>query len=55
MRNNIDRLICVTVKEVKELQGEGSSDLIAEALEANIFEWHFAIRGQIGSDYEVNC
>uniref|UniRef100_A0A7S1HPV4 UBC core domain-containing protein n=1 Tax=Phaeocystis cordata TaxID=118079 RepID=A0A7S1HPV4_9EUKA len=26
--------------------------IVAEALEENIFEWHFAINGQRGSDYE---
>ncbi len=26
--------------------------IMAEALEENIFEWHFAISGQRGSDYE---
>jgi len=35
-------------------KGPSTADvnLVAEALEDNIFEWHFAIRGQRGSDYE---
>ena len=31
--------------------GEGVA-IVAEALEENIFEWHFAIGGQVGSEYE---
>ena len=34
---------------------DASSDgvvVVAEALEENIFEWHFAIGGQVGSEFE---
>jgi ubiquitin-conjugating enzyme E2 J1 len=46
------------LQEVKELQGQGKDnasaplDIAAEALEENIFEWHFAIRGANGSEFE---
>jgi len=41
------------LQEVKELQSDNCIDIAAEALEENIFEWHFAIRGAKGSDLMV--
>ncbi len=39
------------LQEVKELQEDDSTDYAAEALEHDIFEWHFAIRGPPDSDF----
>ncbi|CAG9465312.1 unnamed protein product [Pedinophyceae sp. YPF-701] len=33
------------MQEVREVQKEGGSDFMAEALESNLFEWVFAVRG----------
>lgn len=38
--------------DVKELKSHPSSRYSAIPLEDNIFEWHFTIRGPIGSEFE---
>ncbi|PSC75073.1 ubiquitin-conjugating enzyme E2 32 [Micractinium conductrix] len=40
------------VQELKELQRDDDPNLLAEALEENIFEWHFVIRGAWDSEFE---
>mmetsp|Transcript_11877 Transcript_11877/g.30457 ORF Transcript_11877/g.30457 Transcript_11877/m.30457 type:complete len:372 (-) Transcript_11877:121-1236(-) len=40
------------LQEVKELQKEGSREYAAKALEDNLFEWHFVVRGPSGTDFE---
>jgi hypothetical protein len=40
------------LQEVKEMQKAESSEFIAEPLEDNIFEWHFAIRGPADTEFE---
>lgn len=40
------------LQEVKEMQKTESSEFIAEPLEDNIFEWHFAIRGPADTEFE---
>lgn len=43
------------IKEMNELmaeQGDGMAQFAAEALESDIFEWHFAVRGPDGTDFE---
>ena len=50
------RLCCRVViapQELKELQRDENPDLVAEANEDNIFEWHFAIRGAWDTEFEV--
>lgn len=46
------------MQEMKELQQilrdteDGTAQFAAEALESDIFEWQFAIRGPDGTDFE---
>ncbi|GAX85345.1 hypothetical protein CEUSTIGMA_g12762.t1 [Chlamydomonas eustigma] len=40
------------MQEMKEMQSSISSDFIAEALESDIFEWHFVIRGPPETEFE---
>jgi len=40
------------LQEIRELQREQSKEFAAEALESNLFEWIFAIRGPLGSPFE---
>ncbi|KAJ9526554.1 hypothetical protein QJQ45_017678 [Haematococcus lacustris] len=40
------------LQEIKEVQADTSGDFIAEALEDDIFEWHFVIRGPADSEFE---
>lgn len=43
------------LKEVQQVMREtedGMAQFAAEALESDLFEWHFAIRGPDGTDYE---
>ncbi|KAL4447621.1 hypothetical protein ABPG75_004840 [Micractinium tetrahymenae] len=40
------------VQELKELQREDDPNILAEAIEDNIFEWHFVIRGAWDSEFE---
>mmetsp|Transcript_18869 Transcript_18869/g.52637 ORF Transcript_18869/g.52637 Transcript_18869/m.52637 type:complete len:342 (-) Transcript_18869:319-1344(-) len=40
------------LQEVKELERGDNSDFIAHALEDNIFEWHFVVRGPSGTPFE---
>lgn len=43
------------VKEINQLMSEtqdGTAQFAAEALESDIFEWQFAIRGPDGTDFE---
>ena len=42
----------VSSQEIRELQREQSKEFAAEALESNLFEWIFAIRGPLGSPFE---
>jgi ubiquitin-conjugating enzyme E2 J1 len=37
---------------IMEEQKNGRAQFAAEALESDIFEWHFAVRGPDGTDYE---
>jgi len=40
------------LQEIKEVQADTSGDFIAEALETDIFEWHFVIRGPPDTEFE---
>lgn len=40
------------MQEIKELQAETCPDFIADALEEDIFEWHFVIRGPPDTEFE---
>eukprot|EP00882_Tetradesmus_deserticola_P002622 GHRQ01002788.1.p1 GENE.GHRQ01002788.1~~GHRQ01002788.1.p1 ORF type:complete len:148 (+),score=29.26 GHRQ01002788.1:118-561(+) len=40
------------MQEMKEMQAETSPDFIAEALEDDIFEWHFVVRGPPDTEFE---
>lgn len=40
------------LRELKEIQQDSNPDIVAEALEDNIFEWLFAIRGAWGTEFE---
>lgn len=40
------------LRELSEFQKDPSSQFIAAPLEDDLFEWHFTIRGQKGSDFE---
>eukprot|EP00890_Picochlorum_soloecismus_P001047 jgi/Picsp_1/1943/NSC_05409-R1_ubiquitin-conjugating enzyme e2 len=40
------------LRELKEVQQDNNLDIVAEALEDNIFEWLFAIRGAWGTEFE---
>lgn len=39
------------LQEIKEIRREASEDFLAEALEENIFEWHFVIRGSPDTEF----
>ena len=41
-------------QEIKEIRREASEDFLAEALEENIFEWHFVIRGSPDTEFRVS-
>ncbi|GLI60094.1 hypothetical protein VaNZ11_002123 [Volvox africanus] len=40
------------IQEMKEIQEDTSGDFLAEALETDIFEWHFVIRGPRDTEFE---
>mmetsp|Transcript_18849 Transcript_18849/g.32195 ORF Transcript_18849/g.32195 Transcript_18849/m.32195 type:complete len:405 (-) Transcript_18849:699-1913(-) len=40
------------LQEIKEVQEDTSGDFMAEALESDIFEWHFAVRGPPDTDFQ---
>ncbi|KAG2497686.1 hypothetical protein HYH03_004423 [Edaphochlamys debaryana] len=40
------------MQEIKEIKQDTSGDLLAEALETDIFEWHFVIRGPRDTEFE---
>jgi len=40
------------MQEIREVQQESSSDFIADALEDDIFEWHFVVRGPPDTEFE---
>lgn len=40
------------MQEMREIQRETSGEIMAEALEDNIFEWHFAIKGPPDTEFE---
>ena len=40
------------VQEVRELQASDADDFLAEAVEDNIFEWHFVMRGPRDTEFE---
>ncbi|BDA42958.1 probable ubiquitin-conjugating enzyme E2 J2 at N-terminal half [Coccomyxa sp. Obi] len=40
------------LQEIKELQKDPSNDFMAAALEDNIFEWHFAVRGPPDTEFQ---
>ncbi|EIE24414.1 UBC-like protein [Coccomyxa subellipsoidea C-169] len=40
------------LQEMKELQKDPSIDFMAAALEDNIFEWHFAVRGPPDTEFQ---
>ncbi|KAF6254292.1 ubiquitin-conjugating enzyme/RWD-like protein [Scenedesmus sp. NREL 46B-D3] len=40
------------MQEIKEMQAETCTDFIAEALEDDIFEWHFVVRGPPDTEFE---
>ncbi|KAK9816793.1 hypothetical protein WJX72_005172 [[Myrmecia] bisecta] len=40
------------LQEMKEFQKEDGSEMLAVALEDNVFEWHFAIRGPPDTEFE---
>ncbi|GMH33135.1 hypothetical protein BSKO_00969 [Bryopsis sp. KO-2023] len=40
------------LQEMKEMQQDNASEFVAEALEDNIFEWHFVIRGPPDTEFE---
>ena len=41
------------MQELKEVQNDSSADYLAEAVEDNIFEWHYVIRGPADSEFAV--
>ncbi|GFR40410.1 hypothetical protein Agub_g984 [Astrephomene gubernaculifera] len=40
------------MQEIKEIKQDTSGDILAEALETDIFEWHFVIRGPRDTEFE---
>lgn len=40
------------MQEMKEMQDDRSQEFVAEALEDNIFEWHFVICGPVDTEFE---
>ncbi|KAI7845115.1 hypothetical protein COHA_001320 [Chlorella ohadii] len=40
------------MQELREMEKEDSPDILAEAIEEDIFEWHFVIRGAWDSEFE---
>lgn len=40
------------LQEIKEMKASTSTEFIAEALEDDIFEWHFVVRGPPDSEFE---
>ncbi|KAG2439668.1 hypothetical protein HYH02_010550 [Chlamydomonas schloesseri] len=40
------------MQEIKEIKQDTSGDFLAEALESDIFEWHFVIRGPRDTEFE---
>ncbi|KAG2436670.1 hypothetical protein HXX76_006198 [Chlamydomonas incerta] len=40
------------MQEIKEIRADTSGDFLAEALESDIFEWHFVIRGPRETEFE---
>eukprot|EP01024_Parvocaulis_polyphysoides_P054171 TRINITY_DN545_c0_g2_i1.p1 TRINITY_DN545_c0_g2~~TRINITY_DN545_c0_g2_i1.p1 ORF type:complete len:310 (-),score=43.93 TRINITY_DN545_c0_g2_i1:236-1078(-) len=40
------------LQEMKELKNDTSQEYVAEALEDNIFEWYFVIRGPVDTEFE---
>lgn len=40
------------LQEIKEMQNDNALEFVAEALEDNIFEWHFVIRGPPDTEFE---
>uniref|UniRef100_A0A383WFP1 UBC core domain-containing protein n=1 Tax=Tetradesmus obliquus TaxID=3088 RepID=A0A383WFP1_TETOB len=40
------------MQEIKEMQGETCADFMADALEDDIFEWHFVVRGPPDTEFE---
>ena len=40
------------IREVREMEMEDSDEFVAEPLESDIFEWIFAVRGPLGTDFE---
>eukprot|EP00887_Chlorella_sp_A99_P003305 scaffold9.g3305.t1 len=40
------------MQELREIASDDNPDIVAEALEENIFEWHFAIRGAWDTEFE---
>lgn len=51
-RNTTHPAVKRILKELKEIQECDNPDIAATALEDNIFEWLFVIRGAWGTDYE---
>ncbi|KAF5842646.1 hypothetical protein DUNSADRAFT_6116 [Dunaliella salina] len=45
-------LMGLILQEIKEVQEDTSGDFLAEALETDIFEWHFVIRGPPDTEFE---
>ncbi|PNH00169.1 Ubiquitin-conjugating enzyme E2 32, partial [Tetrabaena socialis] len=43
------------MQEIKEIRQDTSGDFLAEALETDIFEWHFVIRGPRDTEFEVRA
>ena len=41
------------MQELKELQSDTSPDYAAEAVEDNLFEWYFVVRGPVDTEFEV--
>ena len=41
------------LQELKEVQNDDSAEYIAEAVEDNIFEWHYVIRGPAETEFAV--
>lgn len=40
------------MQEIKEIRQDTSGDILAEALENDIFEWHFVIRGPRDTEFD---
>uniref|UniRef100_A0A7S3QXX8 UBC core domain-containing protein n=2 Tax=Dunaliella tertiolecta TaxID=3047 RepID=A0A7S3QXX8_DUNTE len=50
--NTKNKAVKRILQEIKEVQEDASGDFLAEALETDIFEWHFVIKGPPDTEFE---